>query len=354
MGAGGENRPEDVAEVTAGLRSVNGLGLGGWLRPSGVPTPEFFAGILALQRAQGLEPDGVMQPDGPTLRALNQQFEQPANTEAGALNPAAYGHAGPGRPITAGGLAEEQGAGESTPQANDPFAEGGGRYAQAIVDNVDRLLAPEPPEIPAGTLDDFEAQTFAGLDPHSMLTKLGYRPNGQAVFGPMGVPGEIFREMIADRERSYEPGENPNAFGEYQITRDGLIDIKMMRPDGTWTGKHGINSTKAFFDNIDVQNLAFIEYMAITEHYVREAGEFDAFDYRGQEIDGVLGDQVQYHAGRFDGRGPQAGTCQGARIHQVPTRERMDQQLRPSRRYAGQRVQGDREAAAGVRGRFLQ
>ena len=183
--------------MTEGLRAFNGLGLGGWLPPSGVPTPEFNAAVLGFQRTQGLKPDGLMKPDGPTLRALNQQFEQPANTDTGALNPVAYGGAGPGRPITAGGLAEEQGAGGSTLPASDAFAEGRGRYPQAVVDNVDRLLAPEPPEVPADTLDDFEVQTpaqrdreaLAGLDPDSMLTKQGYRPNEQARLGDDGRAG---------------------------------------------------------------------------------------------------------------------------------------------------------------------
>ena len=85
----------------------------------------------------------------------------PANSEAGALNPAAYGHAGPGRPITAGGLAEEQGAGNPRPQARDLFPESVGRYPQPIVDNVNRLLAPEGQEVPLGTLDDFEYQTLS-------------------------------------------------------------------------------------------------------------------------------------------------------------------------------------------------
>ena len=287
VGVGGENRPQDVAEVTEGLRAVNGLGLGGWLRPSGVPTPEFNAAILGFQRAQGLKPDGVMQPDGLTLMALNQQFQQPLNTEAGALNPAAYGGAGPGRPITAGGLAEEQRADGSALQASDPFAEGRGRYPQAVVDNVDRLLAPEPKEIPAGTLDDFEAQGFAGLDSDSMMTKVGYRPNGQAVFGPMGVPGEVFRKMIADRERSYVPGQNPRAFGEYQLTIGALQDVKMMDTKENWTGKWDIWSVEDYFKNLDVQNMAFTEYMGLTELYLHEVGDFDAFDYRGQEIAGI-------------------------------------------------------------------
>ena len=100
-----------------------------------------------------------MQPDGLTLMALNQQFQQPLNTEAGALNPAAYGGAGPGRPITAGGLAEKQRADGSAPQASDPFAEGRGRYPQAVVDNVDRLLATLLRAWARGHLDpyDFEA-----------------------------------------------------------------------------------------------------------------------------------------------------------------------------------------------------
>ena len=56
VGVGGENRAQDVAEVTAGLRAVNGLGLGGWLRPSGVPTPEFNAAILGFSAPRASSP----------------------------------------------------------------------------------------------------------------------------------------------------------------------------------------------------------------------------------------------------------------------------------------------------------
>ena len=181
--------------------------------------------------------------------------------------------------------ARAEAAFEAERRAEDPFGDifGGGRRYQRnhIDDMVDSFEAESRAQL--------EREALAGLDRNSMMMEVGYRPNEQAVWGAMGVPGETFRKMIADRERSYEPGENPNAFGEYQLTKGGLIDIKMMRADGTWTGKHGITSTKQFFDNIDVQNLAFTEYMSVTEGYVHEGGDFDAFDYRGQEIDGVLG-----------------------------------------------------------------
>ena len=39
-----------------------------------------------------------------------------------------------------------------------------------------------------------------------------------------------------------------------------------------------------------MQNLALNEYMAVTESYLHGGrNRFDAFDHRGQEIDGVLG-----------------------------------------------------------------
>ena len=44
------------------------------------PTPEFNAAVLGFQRAQRLKPDGLMLPNGPTLRALNQQVPMPANS----------------------------------------------------------------------------------------------------------------------------------------------------------------------------------------------------------------------------------------------------------------------------------
>ena len=294
VGVGGENRPEDVAEVTEGLRAVNGLDLGGWLRPSGVPTPEFNAAVLGFQRAQGLMPDGLMLPDGPTLRALNRQFPLPANTEAGALNPAA---GGPVSAIVAGGLTEAQGA----DAGSDPFAEGRGRYPRAIVDNVDRLLAPEPPEFSADTVDGFEEQTrenlnreaLAGFDPNSLMTKLGYRPNEQAVFGPMGVPGDVFRDEIGRRESSNNwkaERTEPVALGRYQLRIIALKDVKLMDAEGNWTGRWGIRSKSQFLADSDVQNLAMTEFMRNNERYLHGArDELDVFDFRGQEIVGISG-----------------------------------------------------------------
>jgi len=91
VGANGENRPQDVAEVEESLLPANGLGYNQLLQRTGMPTPELGAAILEFQNTQGLEADGLVLPNGPTLAALNQQFPQPTYSEAGALNPAAYG-----------------------------------------------------------------------------------------------------------------------------------------------------------------------------------------------------------------------------------------------------------------------
>ena len=251
-----------------------------------MPTPEFNAAVLGFQRAQRLKPDGLMLPNGPTLRALNQQFPMPANSEAGALNPPAYGHAGPGRPITAPGLAEAQGVDGTPPPANDLFPVGGGRYAQAIVDNVDLLLAPEPQEIPAGTLDDFEAEALT-------LRNAEDRSRSRAV-ASMGVPGGTFRNQIHLAERSewdeVRRGDT-NAYGYYQLTEIALRDIGLMDEKNDWTGQWGITNTLQFLERPGAQEQAMTKYMANMERYLR-GGHYDAFDYVGQEIVGIKAQEM--------------------------------------------------------------
>ena len=50
------------------------------------------------------------------------------------------------------------------------------------------------------------------------------------------------------------------ALGRYQMRSGALKDTGMMRPDGTWTGKYGINSERDFLDNHEAQNAVLEDY----------------------------------------------------------------------------------------------
>ena len=156
---------------------------------------------------------------------------------------------------------------------------------------MNRLLAPEPPEIPAATLDDFEARTVAGLDPNSMMMKVGYRPNEQAVWGAMGVPGRRFRDEIGraewPKDDDAQREELKRTANFYQLTQIALEDIGMKDGEG-WIGKWGITSAAEFNKNWAVQEDAMTLYMDHIERYMHGAGdELDLFDLRGQQIVGI-------------------------------------------------------------------
>ena len=55
-----------------------------------------------------------------------------------------------------------------------------------------------------------------------------------------------------------------------------------------WTCELDICTKERFLDSLDLQIRAFDAYMPVLERYLRVEGDFDAFDYVGQEIDGVV------------------------------------------------------------------
>ena len=148
--------------------------------------------------------------------------------------------------------------------------------------------------------DSFEAEAraqldreaIAGRDPNSMMTKLTDRSRGQAVFGPMGVPGNAFRTAIG---RAEWYNASPDDLEElkrtanfYQFLDGALIDVGLKERKGKWTGQWGINSMEKFKMSWSAQERAFSAYMPILERYLHVTGDFDAFDYVGQEIQGAV------------------------------------------------------------------
>ena len=219
--------------------------------------------------------------------------------EAAALN--AESQPPLGRPITAPGMGDEalarsraeearaEAAFEAERRAEDPFGDifGGGRRYQRnhIDDMVDSFEAESRAQL--------EREALAGLDRNSMMMEVGYRPNEQAVWGAMGVPGDVFRGEIGRRESSDNwkaERTEPVALGRYQLRIIALKDVKLMDAEGNWTGRWGIGTKSQFLASSDVQNLAMTEYMRNNEGYLHGArDELDVFDFRGQEIVGVIG-----------------------------------------------------------------
>jgi len=66
--------PLDVIKVKSGLRPPNRYGAPDW---GVIPYPDsaLFPAIQAFQKAQGLQTDGVLKPDGETWNALYPQLQ---------------------------------------------------------------------------------------------------------------------------------------------------------------------------------------------------------------------------------------------------------------------------------------
>ena len=257
-----------------------------------MPTLQFNAAILGFQRAQGLRPDGLVLPNGPTLAALNQQFPLPMNTEAGALNPSAGGANRPGRPITARGLAEEQRAGNPRPKARDLFPEGVGRYPQPIVDNLNRLLAPEGHEVPLGTRDDFEYQTLSYETSNASSGEGAEQLGNIAPVLPTTVVPALRTALsfidlspewvrkLAQLETGGEPNggwgsgrdQKGNVAGRFQFRTRALIDVGMLNRQGEWTGKYGVNGWRDFQNNKWAQVAALEDWAGVLWRYAGHEG----------------------------------------------------------------------------------
>ena len=109
----------------------------------------------------------------------------------------------------------------------------------------------------------------------------------------MGVPGDVFRDAIADHEKSYdnwaEERTEPVALGRDQLKIISLKDVGLMEADGSWTGQWGIWSKHDFLTNRRAQNLAMTTYMENNQKYLHGGlGTLDVFDYRGQKIVGIV------------------------------------------------------------------
>ena len=240
VGTGGANHAQDVAELSDGLLSLGGLGLSGWLPRTHVPNSKLNAAIVGFQRLNRLTPDGLVNPDGPTIKVFNGYLPLPQAQETVARVPT---------------------------------------YEAAALN--------QPPE--AETRAQLDREALAGLDPNAMMTEVGYRPNGQAVFGPMGVPGAVFRKAISDAERSHLE-QVGGGYGLYQLTPIALRDIGLWDENNEWSGQWGIDTAADFLTSLALQDRALTLYMKHNDQYLHGArNTLDVFDYRGQMVMGLEG-----------------------------------------------------------------
>ena len=209
VGAGGVNHPHDVAELSDGLLSLGGLGLSGWLPRTHVPSSKLNAAIVGFQRLNNLKPDGLVNPNGPTI-----------------------GVPPPGRPITARGMGDEALAQsraeqaqfeaelEAARRADDPNYDVFGGRRRYERNHIDDMLDEQEAEACA----QLDREALAGLDSNYAMIKAGYRPNDQAVWGAMGVPGKAFSSAVVAAEQGKLDDDTGIAFG--------MVSAQDNRPGG--------------------------------------------------------------------------------------------------------------------------
>lgn len=167
VGANAPNRREDVAQVEEALFSLDGLGLSQRLPRSGRPSTRLNATIAAFQGLNGLEPDGLINPGGPTPETLTRKLPLaiapetplPAPTvEPAALNPQPQPEPlGPERDLTTRGIGDTlaerraEAAFEAERRAEDPFGDifGGGAEDPVLAAHVDKWLAEDAADVRA-------------------------------------------------------------------------------------------------------------------------------------------------------------------------------------------------------------
>ena len=170
--------------------------------------------------------------------------------EAAVLNKKPQPETLPGRDITARGMGDEalarglaeearfEAALEAERRADDPNYDlyGGNRSYQR--NHIDDMFD----SFEAEAYAQLEAEALAGLDPNSMMTKVGYRPNAQAVWGAMGVPGQTFRDGIGRAEWPQHSADQREALkvtaNFINLRRSRLrtsVDIGMKNGE-EWTG----------------------------------------------------------------------------------------------------------------------
>ncbi len=90
VGLGGRNRPEDVLQMEAFLDQTGDLDLNESGGPTGYAGARLVNALATYQKRNDLLPDGLANPDGPTVKQMSDDTaKRPDNSEsAGRNNPA--------------------------------------------------------------------------------------------------------------------------------------------------------------------------------------------------------------------------------------------------------------------------
>jgi peptidoglycan hydrolase-like protein with peptidoglycan-binding domain len=291
-----KNQDSDVAKVQSLLHDAGYLDANQSDGPTGIYSRVLMdTPIKAFQSDHGLEPDGVLNPAGPTITRLEEKLRPALNGANGrdlpfVLNPAdatalapdtankvesatPLPNVDPSRPLMATLLSVAQ------------AAQGAGTGAATPLP-----ASPAPTHVAA-----------ASGTPASQGLTTGHPPNPSATGGAPGrLPATVpdpwpqsplthnYRKELADRESQGHGGyraENPGkAWGRYQLTRPGLQDIGMMDKNGMWTGKYGIHSADEFKNDREAQERALAEYTAHNSQYLKANGSIKRV---GRQIDGI-------------------------------------------------------------------
>jgi peptidoglycan hydrolase-like protein with peptidoglycan-binding domain len=80
VGRGGANDPDDVARLQRALSETGDYAFAAPRERSGVMSPNLETAVLRYQRRTGLDPDGYVVPDGPTIQRVNGEAAETAAT----------------------------------------------------------------------------------------------------------------------------------------------------------------------------------------------------------------------------------------------------------------------------------
>ena len=230
------------------------------------PDERMFEGIRGFQKAKGLAIDGVVEPNGPTARALGDALRPTIPRRARKADKIVA----PGRPAGAtifGSLLPQATGGKRRPDARstEPRRGVGTRLAQSASPPGAAGTAPRSPQPPARVPLEGGLYSGAFLD---AIVKAEHNVKGYAELNP------------------------GKAWGRYQMTEGALIDAGIRdRNTRMWIGslarQLGITSEQDFLNSPLAQEKAIEVYLEKTERYLRDKG---ATAYAGQTIDGIKGD----------------------------------------------------------------
>jgi peptidoglycan hydrolase-like protein with peptidoglycan-binding domain len=317
--SGGDNTRADVAKVQTLLGKTGHLDLGSD-GPSGYANPNTDRAIRDFQKDNGLQVDGVLKPNGPTISKLSgllggDASSQPSDIRRGEWNQQRR---------------ESSPWGTGTPE---PLGKNGGRRGDLL-----SILSGETPEPAAwltttqpspgrpnvnfkvasagltandaeagggGASSDGNRGNSADSKPADMVSPSGAaaRQNVPANQGAStgtgrangGGVSDVFLDAIYNAEQGGKVGDNRNPAeqgpgttkGKYQITDETLRSIGWKDAKGKWTSeaeKHGIKSDQDFLKSESAQNTAGKQ---VFDRKRKALDNFGAFDKAGQNVKGL-------------------------------------------------------------------